>query len=122
VFKTCSYGLMVVIGCLVLIMLCFGMILVVFEYEQGRNSAIFAQASHSRLSENCRNSFLVFGSSVSLRRPKFMLSDTLTRSGENGSPKRGRDETCHVFRRILVQARDCVFGRMRVSLRREGLA
>jgi len=26
-----------------------------------------------------------------------VLSVTLTRSGENGSPKRGRDETCHVF-------------------------
>jgi len=31
VFKTCSFGLVVVIVCLVRIMLCFGMILVVFR-------------------------------------------------------------------------------------------
>jgi len=35
------------------------MVLVDFTHEQGKTSAIFAQASPSRLSESCRNSLLV---------------------------------------------------------------
>ena len=45
-----------------------------------------------------QNLILGFYSRVSLRRPILVLSDTLTRSGENGSLKRGHDETCHIFR------------------------
>jgi len=40
---------------------------------------------------------LGFHSSISLRRTNFVLSDTFARSGENGSLKRGHDETGHVF-------------------------
>ena len=35
-----------------------------------------------------------FGSSISLRRSLLGLSERFSRSGENGSPKRGRDGTC----------------------------
>jgi len=34
------------------------------------------------------------GSSISLRRPRFGLSETKSRSGKSGSPKRGREEFC----------------------------
>ncbi|QCE04371.1 hypothetical protein DEO72_LG8g2407 [Vigna unguiculata] len=58
------------------------------------NSASFIQASPSRLSESCRSSFLVFGSRCSLKQPVLGLSDIYSRLGENGSPKRGRNEAC----------------------------
>jgi len=44
-----------------LIKLYFGMVLVDFMLEQGRTFAILAQVSPSRLSESCRNLFLVLG-------------------------------------------------------------
>jgi len=52
--------LLVDMECMVLIRLCFGMTLVDFVCEQGRTSTVFAQASHSRLSENHRISSWVF--------------------------------------------------------------
>jgi len=60
-YKTCSCGFFVDMECLEAFKSCFGMILVKFECEQGRTSTSFAQASHSCLSENCRNPFLVLG-------------------------------------------------------------
>jgi len=61
--------LLVKMECLVVIELDFGMVLVDFTHEQGRTFAILTQASPSRLSESCRNLFLVLGSSVLHRRP-----------------------------------------------------
>jgi len=58
-FKLGLRGLLAIIDCLVMIELCFGMVLVVCMREQGRNSTIFTQASHSRLSKDNRNSSLV---------------------------------------------------------------
>ena len=52
-----------------------------------------------------QTSFLVFGSRCSLKRPVLGLSDKYSRLGENGSPKRGRDEACMSWARLLVQAR-----------------
>jgi len=57
----------------------------------------------------------------SLRRPLLGLSDRFSCSSENGSPKRGRDETCACYVWILVQTRSCVFERTRVPLKWEGL-
>jgi len=73
--------------------------------EQRRNSASFAQTSPSRLSESCRVSFLGCGSCFSPRRLVSGLSDQYSRLGERGLPKRGRDESCACWARLLVQAR-----------------
>ena len=51
-----------------------------------------------------------------------VLSDRLSRSGENGSSKRGRDETCYVLRSNPRLGEELCVERMRASLRREGLA
>ncbi|QCD92965.1 hypothetical protein DEO72_LG5g1034 [Vigna unguiculata] len=53
---------------------------------------ILAQASSSRLGQISRNSPW-FCSSISLKRPILVLSDALSHSGENGSPKRVLKET-----------------------------
>jgi len=42
-----------------LVELYIGLVVVDFRSEQGRTSAIFAQASYSRLSKSCRISFPV---------------------------------------------------------------
>ncbi|QCD92966.1 hypothetical protein DEO72_LG5g1035 [Vigna unguiculata] len=55
-------------------------------------AGILAQASLSRPGEISRNSPW-FCSSISLRRPIRVLSDALSRSSENGSPKRVLEET-----------------------------
>ncbi|QCD95790.1 hypothetical protein DEO72_LG6g486 [Vigna unguiculata] len=54
-----------------------------------RTSAIFAQASHSRLSKNCRNPLLVLGRASRSGDQNLVLSDRYSRLGENGLPKRG---------------------------------
>ncbi|QCD87916.1 hypothetical protein DEO72_LG3g2456 [Vigna unguiculata] len=67
--------------------------------DQRRTSAIFAQASPSRLSESCRVSFWVL---VRVFRLGNLCQDWATntlawareaRLSKNGSPKRGREET-----------------------------
>jgi len=55
-------------------------------------AGILAQASSSRLGEISRKSPW-FCSSISLRRPILVLSDALSRSSKNGSPKRVLEET-----------------------------
>jgi len=47
-----------------------------------------------------------FGSRCSLRRPGCNLSDRHSRLGENGSPKRGRDENLHHFERDFSSKRE----------------
>jgi len=60
--------------------------------KQWERTDILAQASSSRLGENSR-SLPWFCSSVSLKRKVLVLSDVLSRSGENGSPKWALEET-----------------------------
>jgi len=58
---------------------------------RGEFSAIFAQASLSRLGERCRVSCLGIGSPFSPRRPSIGVERIVSRSGERRSPKRDRD-------------------------------
>ncbi|QCD92700.1 hypothetical protein DEO72_LG5g768 [Vigna unguiculata] len=52
---------------------------------------ILPQATQSRLSETCRNgSELALALELSLKRRALVLSETPSRSGERGLPKRGR--------------------------------
>ena len=62
--------------------------------ETEANSATFAQASPSRLSESCRIRLGLFDSWNSLRRAGSELGDLVSRLGESGSPKRDRNVTC----------------------------
>jgi len=85
---------------LVLMEGCFGIEFVKLCAWQRRNSASFAHASLSRLSESCWTSFwfwFALLAQATLRRPGWGLSDRFSRLGENGSPKRGRDETCTIL-------------------------
>ena len=100
------------------------MCLVVFGavcVKQWGRTDILAQASSSRLGENCRSSPR-FYSTISLRRRVLVPSDASSCSGENGSPKRTLEKNLVFSAWVLVQARDFWFKRRVVSLRREGLA
>jgi len=120
-YKTCSCGLFVDMECLVAFKSCFGMILVKFECQQGRTSAIFAQASHSRLSKNYRNLFLVLGR-ASCSGDQFLCWATHSLAQTKmarPSDVAMRHIACYVE---SSSRRGAVFERTRVSLRREGLA
>ena len=82
-----------------------GRILVVFACDQRRVSAIFAQASLSRLGESCRVLCLGIGSPFSPRRLGIGVERITSRSGERRSPKRDRDVTWGFWAWIPVQAR-----------------
>jgi len=71
-----------------------GIVLAVFACDQRRTSAIFSQASPSRLRESCRVSCLCVGSRFSPRRPGVKVERLASRSGERHLPKRDRDVTC----------------------------
>jgi len=68
------------------------MVLVVFVIEQWRNSVSFAQATPFSPRRELQEFIQGLGSSNSLKRPRLGLSETQSRSGESGSPKRGREE------------------------------
>jgi len=104
----CSSEVLVNVTCLVLLVLWVGIVLVVFTYDQRRSSAIFAQASPSRLSESCRVSCLYLGSRFSPLRPGVRVERLVSRSGESHSPKRGCKVTWVFWAQNLVQARSCV--------------
>ena len=83
----------------------------------------FAQTRMAHLSESRGNLNHFLAQHLSQARGFGVLSDKHARLGENGSPKRGRDENWCLFDWILVQARSSVcIERLRVSLRREELA
>jgi len=73
--------------------------------EQWQNSASFARASLSHLGERCRSLNRVLAQAFRSGNPVRELSDTLSRSGEIGSPKRGREEIWMFWARLLAQAR-----------------
>ncbi|QCD96424.1 hypothetical protein DEO72_LG6g1127 [Vigna unguiculata] len=56
-----------------------------------------------------------FGSRCSLRRPGWGLSDRRSRLGENGSPKRGRDENLYHFERDFSSRREVWLAQARGS-------
>ena len=103
------WGLLAPILCLVMFELCFGLVLVSYMREQRRNSDIFAQASHSRLSESCRNSSLVL---VRASRSSDQFWSWATRplaQARIARPSEVAMKQVTSCVQILVQARDCVW-------------
>ncbi|QCE14895.1 hypothetical protein DEO72_LG11g1901 [Vigna unguiculata] len=72
-------------------------------------TVILAQVSPSCLGESSKSSPW-FCSSISLKRRVLALSDALSRSGENGSPKQVLEENPMFSACVLVQARCLVLG------------
>jgi len=93
-YKACSYGLIVEIEWMGMFTLYFGMILVYSCVWPETKPCKFRPSESRSPKRELQNLVSSFGSRFSLGRSVSGLSDLVSRLGDNGSSKRGRDETC----------------------------